>query len=239
MCTDGNGSAGSFGGTSCAAPLWAGFTALVNQQLVTATGVATNSVGFINPAIYALGNTASYASCFHDTTTGDNSWSASSGLFVAATGYDLCTGWGTPNGTNLVNALADMLRVTPSSGFAADGPTGGPFCPSSQSFTLTNAGIPSLTWSTINTSAWLSVSASSGALAGAAQTNVTISLNSAANSLAAGTNVANVGFSNQSSGLVQSRQFTVLAGQALVQNGGFETGGFAPGRSLEIRLAPP
>ena len=37
------------------------------------------------------------------------SWSGSSGLFVATSGYDLCTGWGTPNGTNLVNALAGSL----------------------------------------------------------------------------------------------------------------------------------
>jgi len=47
-----NGGSGTFGGTSCAAPLWAGFTALVNQQAV-ANGRAT--VGFINPALYTIG----------------------------------------------------------------------------------------------------------------------------------------------------------------------------------------
>ena len=56
-----NGSTGTFGGTSCAAPLWAGFTALVNQQAVAA-GRAT--VGFLNPALYTIGKSASYTSRF-------------------------------------------------------------------------------------------------------------------------------------------------------------------------------
>ncbi len=49
------------GGTSCAAPLWAGFIALVNQQAV-ANGKGT--VGFINPAIYSLAGGSGYASAF-------------------------------------------------------------------------------------------------------------------------------------------------------------------------------
>lgn len=91
------------GGTSCAAPLWAGFTALVNQQGASS---GHGSVGFINPALYALANGASYNNVFHDTTTGNNTWSASPNLFYAVTNYDLCTGLGTPGGTNLINALA-------------------------------------------------------------------------------------------------------------------------------------
>jgi uncharacterized repeat protein (TIGR01451 family) len=90
------------GGTSCAAPLWAGFTALVNQQ---ATNNGNSSVGFINPSLYAIASGANYTNCFHDITTGNNEWSASPNLFSAVTGYDLCTGLGTPNGTNLINAL--------------------------------------------------------------------------------------------------------------------------------------
>jgi uncharacterized repeat protein (TIGR01451 family) len=90
------------GGTSVAAPLWAGFTALVNQQ-------ATNSnhapVGFINPAIYSISKSPNYTNCFHDTITGNNKWSGSPNLFDATPGYDLCTGLGTPTGTNLINAL--------------------------------------------------------------------------------------------------------------------------------------
>jgi hypothetical protein len=98
-----NGGTGTFGGTSCAAPLWAGFTALINQQ-AAASGQAP--VGFLNPAIYAIGKRASYTTAFHDTTTGNNFSSTSPTRFAAVAGYDLCTGWGTPNGTNLINALS-------------------------------------------------------------------------------------------------------------------------------------
>ena len=91
------------GGTSCAAPLWAGFMALVNQQAAS-NGVP--SVGFANPALYAIGKSANYARSFHDTTTGNNTNSSSKTKYMAVPGYDLCTGWGTPNGTNLINLLA-------------------------------------------------------------------------------------------------------------------------------------
>lgn len=93
---------GGVGGTSCAAPLWAAFTALVNQQ-ATASGKGT--VGFANPAIYQIGASPNYVDCFHDTTTGNNIGTGTAGLYKATNGYDLCTGWGTPNGTNLINAL--------------------------------------------------------------------------------------------------------------------------------------
>lgn len=90
------------GGTSCATPLWAGFTALINQQ---ETNYSRAPIGFINPALYALGNSNSYAKVFNDITTGSNTWSGSTNLFIAVTNYDLCTGLGTPGGTNLINAL--------------------------------------------------------------------------------------------------------------------------------------
>ncbi len=103
--TYGNGNAGSFGGTSCAAPLWAAYTALVNQQAL-ANGSTT--VGFLNPAIYAIGNSAIYTNCFHDITTGNNTNLTVGNRWFAAPGYDLCTGWGTPNGSNLINALISI-----------------------------------------------------------------------------------------------------------------------------------
>jgi subtilase family serine protease len=93
-----------FMGTSCAAPLWAGFCALVNQQSTASN--PTNYVGFLNPALYAIGTNASYSSCFHDITTGNNIGTNTPGLYYATNGYDLCTGLGTPTGTNLINALA-------------------------------------------------------------------------------------------------------------------------------------
>ena len=91
------------GGTSCAAPLWAGFTALVNQQ---AALNGQGPVGFLNPALYALGKSAAYTNLYNDITTGNNTWSQSPTNFPAVPGFDLATGWGTPNGTNLIIALA-------------------------------------------------------------------------------------------------------------------------------------
>jgi len=98
----GNGSSGIFGGTSCAAPLWAGFTALANEH---AAARGKPPVGFLNPALYSIGKGANYGAGFHDTTTGNNFSSSSPTKYAAAPGYDLCTGWGTPNGTNLINLL--------------------------------------------------------------------------------------------------------------------------------------
>ena len=97
------GSQGAFGGTSCASPLWAGFMALVNQQ---AALNSQSSIGFLAPSVYALAKTASYSAIFHDITAGGNTWDQSPTNFFAVPGYDLCTGLGTPNGTNFINALA-------------------------------------------------------------------------------------------------------------------------------------
>lgn len=98
------------GGTSCAAPLWAAFTALANQQAVLSGKPA---VGFINPTIYALAKTASYNNVFNDITNGNNTWSQSPVNFPAVAGFDLTTGLGTPNGTNLINAIVDGVPTIP------------------------------------------------------------------------------------------------------------------------------
>jgi subtilase family serine protease len=90
------------GGTSCAAPLWAGFTALVNQQ---ATASGKPPVGFMNPALYNIAEGPLYSQCFNDITSGNNTNSRSPTLYFAKPGFDLCTGWGTPKGANMINAL--------------------------------------------------------------------------------------------------------------------------------------
>ena len=72
------------GGTSMAAPQWAGFLALVQAARIQA-GKA--DVGFINPIIYGM-STADRAATFHDVTSGNN------GLYTAGAGWDAVTGWG-------------------------------------------------------------------------------------------------------------------------------------------------
>jgi subtilase family serine protease len=87
-----------FGGTSFAAPMWAAYIALANQQAAS-NGQAT--LGFINPTLYTIGLGANYDTDFHDITSGSNG-------FSATVGFDLATGWGSPNGDNLINALAPV-----------------------------------------------------------------------------------------------------------------------------------
>jgi subtilase family serine protease len=94
---------GANAGTSYSAPLWAALIALVNEQ---AAASGRPPVGFINPIIYALGRGEGYNSYFHDVATGNDTNTASPTRFFAVLGYDLCTGWGSPKGASLINALA-------------------------------------------------------------------------------------------------------------------------------------
>jgi kumamolisin len=77
------------GGTSAVAPLWAGLIALMNQKL-------GHPVGFMNPLLYgSLANRG----LMHDITAGNN------GAYSARSGWDACTGWGSPDGAKLLKAL--------------------------------------------------------------------------------------------------------------------------------------
>ncbi len=84
-----DGSSFAVGGTSAVAPLWAGLIALFNQSL-------GKSVGYLNPTLYQNGENGS----FRDITSGNN------GDYKAGTGWDACSGWGSPNGAVLLKALA-------------------------------------------------------------------------------------------------------------------------------------
>jgi kumamolisin len=77
------------GGTSAVAPLWAGLTALLNQQL-------GHPVAYLPPVLYGL---PTNAGAFHDITSGNN------GAYQARQGWDPCTGLGSPDGAKLLQAL--------------------------------------------------------------------------------------------------------------------------------------
>jgi autotransporter-associated beta strand protein len=211
-----NGGSGAFGGTSCAAPLWAGYMALVNQQ---AAANGQPPVGFINPAIYVIGKSANYTSDFNDITTGNNTSTTSPSRFFAVTGYDLATGWGTPKGLNLMDALiqgvGDTLAVTPTNGLTMSGQAGGPFAPASGVFLLANFAGTTNKWSLVNTSSWFTVSPSSGTLLSGASANVTVTVAAAANALPAGYYAATLLFSNQTTLAVQSRLLTLVVGMGM------------------------
>lgn len=92
-----------WGGTSFAAPRWAAFTALINQQ---ALANGNPPLGFVNPLIYSLANSSLYPLTFHDITAGSNQWVYQNYGNNAVAGYDLVTGWGSPNGQSLIDQLA-------------------------------------------------------------------------------------------------------------------------------------
>jgi subtilase family serine protease len=108
---------GLAGGTSAAGPAWAAIVGLLNQ----ANG---GPVGFINPTIYAMmqGNrddSSRDAGPFHDITKGNNSDTAGAPCtpstcgfasppvdgFTAGKGWDMTTGWGTPDVANFIHSF--------------------------------------------------------------------------------------------------------------------------------------
>ncbi len=119
--------ANEYGGTSFATPMWAGYLALVNQQSVANENKV---LGFINPALYSIGNGSSYDADFHDITSGSNG-------YAATVGYDLATGWGSPNGAALIAALAGSSSATPGFSLSAS--------PGSVSVVQGNAGSVTIT----------------------------------------------------------------------------------------------
>jgi subtilase family serine protease len=93
------------GGTSAGSPQWAGIMALAN----TARAAAKKApLGFVNPALYQIAQGANYAKDFHDIVMGDNILLGTGIGFDAMKGYDLATGWGTPNVANLVTDLSAL-----------------------------------------------------------------------------------------------------------------------------------
>jgi len=207
-----HGQEGTIGGTSASAPLWAGFMALVNQQAALS---GLPSVGFANPRIYSLARGPNYRNLFHDVTIGSNTNLNSPGRFFATPGYDLCTGWGTPTGSNLINALASPpmpLQISPATNLVFTGPAGGPFAPTNFAFLLTNTTAAQLNWSVVKTGSatWLNVGATGGTLtSGGPATTVTLSPNTSAGTLPPGVYVATLWFTNLVDLSAQSRQVTL------------------------------
>lgn len=86
----------AIGGTSAVAPLWAGLVAIANQTI-------GHSVGFINPILYSV---PGQDNAFHDITKGNNDINQVGDTYQAGPGWDACTGLGSPNGRNVIEALS-------------------------------------------------------------------------------------------------------------------------------------
>ena len=93
------------GGTSAAAPLWAGLIALADQY-------AGRHLGFVNAAIYRIARSTKYHQAFHDVTAGGTTVRFPPKRITgyhASLGWDPVTGWGSPNGSVLVPLLARFV----------------------------------------------------------------------------------------------------------------------------------
>jgi hypothetical protein len=187
-------------GTSCSAPLWAAFIALANQQ---AAQNGQPPVGFLNPAIYAIGQSSLYPSCFHDITAGNNVNDLSTNKYYAMAGFDLCTGWGTPAGQALINALAptDSLVILPAGGLSF-GLTNNSTAPGvSETLVLTNSGNASVSWSLEDAPAWVQFSASNGIVAPGSEASLTVTTTADATNLTVGGYLGDLTISNLTGGV--------------------------------------
>ncbi len=120
----------------------------------------------MNPALYAIGLGNNYGAAFHDITTGNNTNKSTHTQFFAVPGYDLCTGWGTPTGTNLINLLtAPILSGAATLMSESCLPTNGVIDPGETvtiSLALTNVGVAGTTHLTANLQASAAVLDPSG-----------------------------------------------------------------------------
>ena len=109
---------------------------------------------------------------------------------------------------------ATNFNVIPSGSFDSGGPAGGPFLPSSQVYTLTNSEAIPLFWSVTKTSNWLTVTppATNLTLGAGRSTNITVSINSAANLLTPATYFDTIKFSNTATGVSISRGVSLAVG---------------------------
>jgi hypothetical protein len=211
-------------GTSCAAPLWAGVAALANQQ---AALLGQPTIGFLNPTIYALCRGTNYAAIFHDIVDGNNTNLSNATNYYAVPGFDLCTGWGTPAGTNLINALTTLDPLgLPQSFFMTSGMVGGPFPATNWLITVTNTGGSDLDWELGGVPDWLTVSPTNGTIPAGGFTNVCVQWVNPA-SWAADSYRAALMFTNLDLSRVQNVMVRVDIGQSIVLNGGFESGDFS------------
>lgn len=101
LVIDVNGQYQVIGGTSASTPLWAGLAAIANQM-------AGHPLGFLNPALYKIGLSSMAKIDYHDITRGNNTYDQGDVHipgYTASAGWDLVTGWGSPNAEKLLPAL--------------------------------------------------------------------------------------------------------------------------------------
>jgi len=116
-----------------------------------------------------------------------------------STGVDMFNTWhlfGDPSLVVVGTAAPPSGMRVAGSGFAAEGPLGGPFAPNSGEFVLTNHEAQDLEFSVSGGANWLDFGPTSGTIPVGGEVVVTASLNAAANSLGNGLHTATLSFVN-------------------------------------------
>ena len=180
---------------------WVTLSATGGTLAASATATVTVSIGTGANSLAASGTSYTDNVTFANTTNGTGNTTRPVSLTV--------------NATN----VAGPLTVTPAGGLTSSGTAGGPFTPSSQSYTLTNTGAAPMNWTASKVQSWVTLSSAGGTLAAGANTTVTVSIGTGANSLAAsGTSYTdNVTFANTTNGTGNTKRpvsLTVNAAQA-------------------------
>jgi len=120
------------GGTSAVAPLWSALIARINQKL-------GKPAGYLTPLLYtSIGK----SSAFHDITVGNNDPTGNIGGYNAGPGWDACTGWGSPDGASLLNALSSGAAGSGATGSGSSGGTSGSGNPSQGGVAVPSLPVP-------------------------------------------------------------------------------------------------
>ncbi|MCL4222150.1 MAG: trypsin-like peptidase domain-containing protein [Phycisphaerales bacterium] len=139
-----------------------------------------------------------YAACGNDSSDWYGKFSVS---WTGTAANNRLRDWLDPTNTGALQVDtiwpgASGITVTPGGTFTAQGPAGGPFTPSSQVYTVRNMSTYPLNYSVTSLSNWLTITNGSGTIAGGNTANVTVAINSAANSFGNGRYDATLNFVN-------------------------------------------
>jgi hypothetical protein len=194
MVTGTGGFPSPFGGTSAAAPHVAGLAALLKELVPSATPAEIREA--IRQGAVDLG----------------------------APGFDLVFGAGRSDAIGSRDVLPGgppRLEVVEEEAFLASGEQGGPFAPSSRSYTLRNpTASNALTFGAEADAAWLEISPGNGTIGPLGQQQVTVSLSPEANSLGAGSHQGQMIFRDLTSGAEVTRTASLVVTDSMLPPSG-------------------
>ncbi len=171
------------------------------QKFSVVVKVTTPGYGYPIPLEKPMGGFASYATA----STGQSYMSSSGSTWTdVASSYantNVCLKAFARQGGGTPPPATGALSVTPTTGMSASGQIGGPFSPTSATYTLTNTGNADVSWTANSSATWAGLSATSGTLQAGANATVTVSLGAEANSFAAGSYTGTVSFTNTTNGV--------------------------------------